>query len=130
MANSTKGPEIANFRGETATVNGTLLHYWVGGNPQGTPVLLWHGFLGAGYSWHKVMPLLAVAGYAILVPDMRGYGDSGKPPGTAGYDAHALGEEFRALVRQIQFGNGKEASSRNDSRARDRRRKSPGGKGR
>jgi pimeloyl-ACP methyl ester carboxylesterase len=107
MANSTTVPEIANFRSETATVNGTPLHYWVGGNPQGAPVLLWHGFLGTGYSWHKVMPLLAEAGYAILVPDMRGYGDSGKPPGTDGYDARALGEEFRALVRQIQFGNGK-----------------------
>jgi pimeloyl-ACP methyl ester carboxylesterase len=38
---------------------------------------------------------------------MRGYGDSDKPAGTAGYDARALAEEFRALVRQIGFGGGK-----------------------
>jgi pimeloyl-ACP methyl ester carboxylesterase len=38
---------------------------------------------------------------------MRGYGDSDKPPGTEGYDARALAEEFRALVRQIGFGGGK-----------------------
>ena len=101
-----KAPEISNFRSETATVNGTRLHYWIGGNLHGKPVLLWHGFLGTAYSWHKVMPLLADAGYAVLVPDMRGYGDSDKPAGIAGYDARSLAEEFRALVKQLEFGNG------------------------
>jgi pimeloyl-ACP methyl ester carboxylesterase len=38
---------------------------------------------------------------------MRGYGDSDKPAGVKGYDARALAEEFRALVRQIGFGGGK-----------------------
>jgi pimeloyl-ACP methyl ester carboxylesterase len=37
---------------------------------------------------------------------MRGYGDSGKPAGTDGYDGRSLAEEFRQLVRQIGFGNG------------------------
>ena len=101
-----KAPEISNFRSETATVNGTRLHYWIGGNLHGKPVLLWHGFLGTAYSWHKVMPLLADAGYAVLVPDMRGYGDSDKPAGIVGYDARSLAEEFRALVKQLEFGNG------------------------
>jgi pimeloyl-ACP methyl ester carboxylesterase len=97
--------EIASFRSETAVVNGVRLHYWIGGVPNGTPVLLWHGFLGTSYSWHKVMPLLAEAGFSILVPDMRGFGDSDKPAGTEGYDARAISEEFRALVRQIRFGS-------------------------
>lgn len=106
MNHSTSTPEIANYRSVTATVNAVRLHFWIGGNPHGKPVLLWHGFLGTAYSWHKLMPLLAQAGYAVLVPDMRGYGDSDKPEGTEGYDARALAEEFRALVRQIQFGGG------------------------
>jgi pimeloyl-ACP methyl ester carboxylesterase len=38
---------------------------------------------------------------------MRGYGDSDKPAGTAGYDARALAEEFRALVRELGFGAGR-----------------------
>ncbi|MBD5654771.1 MAG: alpha/beta hydrolase, partial [Candidatus Eremiobacteraeota bacterium] len=50
---------------------------------------------------------LAAAGLRVLVPDMRGFGDSDMPDGTDGYDAHALAEEFRALVREIQFGNGR-----------------------
>jgi len=52
------------------------------------------------------MPALANAGLAVLAPDMRGYGDSDKPQGALGYDARALAEEFRALVRQIGFGAG------------------------
>jgi pimeloyl-ACP methyl ester carboxylesterase len=52
------------------------------------------------------MPLLAEAGFSVLVPDMRGYGDSDKPAGTEGYDARALSEECRELVRQIEFGAG------------------------
>ena len=64
-------------------------------------MLLWHGFLSTSLEWRRVMPPLAQAGYAVLVPDMRGYGDSDKPPGTAGYDGRAQAEEFRALVRQI-----------------------------
>lgn len=53
------------------------------------------------------MPVLAEAGYAVLVPDMRGYGDSDKPPGTEGYNGRALAEEFRALAREIGFGAGR-----------------------
>ena len=98
---------IAGFVSDTADVAGVRLHYWTGGDPTGPPVLLWHGFLGTSYSWHKVMPALADAGCAVLVPDMRGYGDSDKPAGTEGYDGRALAQEFRALVKQIGFGGGR-----------------------
>lgn len=98
--------ESASFRSETAVVNGIRLHYLIGGNPHGKPIVLWHGFLGTAASWYKVMPLLAEAGYSVVVPDMRGYGDSDKPAGNDGYDARALAEEFRALVKQIEFGIG------------------------
>ncbi len=98
---------MPNFDSEMACVDGVRLHYRVGGDPSGPPVLLWHGFLGTGYTWRKVMPALAEAGCAVLVPDMRGFGDSDKPVGAIGYDGHALAEEFRALVRQIGFGAGR-----------------------
>ena len=97
---------IEHFESATALVGGVTLHYWLGGDPNGPPVLLWHGFLGTSYSWHKVMPLLAEAGYSVLVPDMRGYGDSDKPAGIKGYDVRALAEEFRLLIRTIGFGAG------------------------
>ncbi len=107
MNTSSSTPSVPGFTSQAATVAGVRLHYWLGGDPTGPPVLLWHGFLSTSLEWRAVMPALAQAGYAVLVPDMRGYGDSDKPSGTEGYDARALAEEFRALVRQIGFGGGK-----------------------
>ena len=43
----------------------------------------------------------------VIVPDMRGFGDSDKPPGSDGYDAHALAEECRALLAETGFGRGR-----------------------
>ena len=106
MSASAQKLPIDGLRSETADVNGVRLHYWVGGPKDGRPVILWHGFLSTAYAWHRVAPALAQAGMAVLVPDMRGYGDSDKPEGVEGYDARALAEECRALVRQIGFGWG------------------------
>jgi pimeloyl-ACP methyl ester carboxylesterase len=99
--------KIDSFQSAKANVDGINLHYWIGGDPNGLPVLLWHGFLGTGYSWYKVMRLLAKAGYSVLVPDMRGYGDSDKPAGVDGYDGRALAGEFRSLTKHIGFGSGR-----------------------
>lgn len=96
---------IPGFESRSEVVNGVRLHYWIGGDPSGPPVLLWHGFLSTSYGWRHVAPALAESGAAVLIPDMRGYGDSDKPAGVEGYDGRALAEEFRALVRQIGFGS-------------------------
>jgi pimeloyl-ACP methyl ester carboxylesterase len=37
-------------------------------------LLLLHGFPEIAYSWRKIMPPLAAAGYRVLAPDLRGYG--------------------------------------------------------
>ena len=37
-------------------------------------VLLLHGFPELAYSWRKIIPLLAKAGYRVCAPDLRGYG--------------------------------------------------------
>lgn len=99
--------EMPGFETRVAAVNGQSLAYWIGGDPAGTPVLLWHGFLGSRFSWHRVMPLLAEAGYRVIAPDMRGYGDSSKPAGTAGYDGRTLAGDFRQLTREAGFGDGR-----------------------
>lgn len=98
---------VPDVTSETAVVNGVRLHYLISGEPDGPPVLLWHGFLNTCQSWRKVVPILTQAGCSVLAPDMRGYGDSDKPGGVEGYDDRALAEEFRALVRKIDFGRGK-----------------------
>jgi pimeloyl-ACP methyl ester carboxylesterase len=97
---------IEGFESGYDTVDGVRLHYWRGGDPDGCPVVLWHGFLGTGYAWREVARALAQQGRHVLVPDMRGYGDSDKPAGVDGYDARFLAEEGRRLVARLGFGAG------------------------
>ena len=85
--------QIPGFESTYVTLNNVRIHYWIGGNPDGPPVLLWHGFLGTSYTWHKMMPMLAAAGFAVLAPDMRGYGDSDKPGGKDGYELRQSAHE-------------------------------------
>jgi pimeloyl-ACP methyl ester carboxylesterase len=57
-------------------VNGIRMHVLEAGFEQKErrPVLLVHGFPELAYSWRKVMPALAAAGYHAIAPDLRGYG--------------------------------------------------------
>src|SRR3954454_8655063 len=57
-------------------INGLSMHVLEAGfETPGRPcVLLLHGFPELAYSWRKVMPALAEAGYHVLAPDQRGYG--------------------------------------------------------
>ena len=57
-------------------INGLRMHVLEAGfEPNGRPaVLLLHGFPELAYSWRKVMPPIAAAGYHVIAPDVRGYG--------------------------------------------------------
>ena len=50
------------------------------GTPGRPLVLLLHGYPNLAYSWRKIMPALAAAGYYVIAPDIRGFGR------TTGYD--------------------------------------------
>ena len=55
-------------------MNGLTLHVLEAGKPGQPCVLLLHGFPELAYSWRRVIPALADAGYHVLAPDLRGYG--------------------------------------------------------
>ena len=57
-------------------VNGLRMHVLEAGSRAGARagVLLLHGFPELAYSWRRLMPALAEAGYHVLAPDLRGYG--------------------------------------------------------
>lgn len=82
-----------------AEVNGLDIHLLEAGHetPGRPTVLLLHGFPEIAYSWRKVMPRLAGAGYHVIAPDQRGYGR------TTGWDADYDGDlssyRFLNLVR-------------------------------
>jgi pimeloyl-ACP methyl ester carboxylesterase len=76
-------------------INGLRMHVLEAGfETKGRPcVLLLHGFPELSFSWRKVMPRLAAAGYHVIAPDQRGYGR------TTGWDANYDGDlaSFRLL---------------------------------
>src|ERR1700742_3579667 len=57
-------------------INGLRMHVLEAGfETKGRPcLLLLHGFPELAFSWRKVMPVLAEAGYHVIAPDQRGYG--------------------------------------------------------
>ena len=56
--------------------NGLQCHVLEAGDPANPCVLLLHGFPELAYSWRKVMVPLAEAGFHVLAPDQRGYGQT------------------------------------------------------
>jgi pimeloyl-ACP methyl ester carboxylesterase len=75
----------------------------------GPLVLLAHGWPESWYSWRHQLTMLAAAGYHVVAPDMRGYGETDKPAAVDDYDINhlagdlvgildALGEETAILV--------------------------------
>ena len=69
-------------------INGLRMHVLEAGfETSGRPcLLLLHGFPELAFSWRKVMPQLASAGYHVIAPDQRGYGR------TTGWDADYDGD--------------------------------------
>src|SRR4051794_8898954 len=55
-------------------INGLTMHVLEAGEPGDPCLLLLHGFPELAWSWRKVMPALAAAGYHVVAPDQRGYG--------------------------------------------------------
>src|ERR1700740_3113176 len=76
-------------------INGLSMHVLEAGfeSKGRSCVLLLHGFPELAFSWRKVMPALAEAGYHVIAPDQRGYGR------TTGWDADYDGDlnSFRLL---------------------------------
>ncbi|RKO92037.1 Alpha/Beta hydrolase protein [Blyttiomyces helicus] len=75
-----------------ATVNSVRYHYVDEGS--GEPIFLVHGFPDLWWGWRHVIPALVAKGYRVIVPDIRGYGQTDAP--------HASDE---ATLRQYGFKN-------------------------
>ena len=81
--------------------NGIRLHAVETGpqSPDAPLVVLLHGFADYWYSWRRQLVDLGAAGYRTVAVDLRGYGDSDKPP--RGYDGWTLAGDIAALVRAL-----------------------------
>jgi haloacetate dehalogenase len=93
------------FKTEDIKTSGTTVHIVYGGNRNGPPLLLLHGIPETHILWRKVAPALA-QDYFIVLPDLRGYGDSGKPPGGAdhfAYSKRAMAQDQVEVMKHLGF---------------------------
>jgi haloacetate dehalogenase len=100
-------PPTANFfpgfdpiRIETSatTINGVR-----GGS--GPPLLLLHGYPQSHLEWTRVAPMLAEH-FTVVATDLRGYGDSGKPPdgeNHSGYSKREMARDQVEVMEQLGF---------------------------
>lgn len=96
-------PLFPDFRPETLDVDGVQIMARVGGS--GPPLLLLHGHPQTHAIWHRVAAPLA-ASHTVVMTDLRGYGDSSKPPGEPdhrNYAKRAMAWDQVQVMRQLGF---------------------------
>ena len=98
------------------TDDGVQIHARVGGS--GPPLLLLHGHPQTHAIWHRVAPTLAQS-FTLVLPDLRGYGDSSKPAGTLDHANYSKRTMARDMLRAMQhFGHTRFAVLAHDRGAR------------
>lgn len=90
----------ANFKHQTALVNGVNIHYVIGG--KGDPLVLVHGFGQNWYMWNRLLPELSKH-FTVIAPDLRGVGESDKPE--SGYDKKNMAKDIHELVQKLGYKN-------------------------
>ncbi len=91
------------FARERVSANGISLHAVRGG--AGPPVLLLHGYPQTHAIWHRVAPALTER-FTVVCPDLRGYGDSAKPPSDSRHESYSkrvMAEDQLQLMRALGF---------------------------
>lgn len=81
-----------------ADLEGVRLHYLAAGD--GEPVILLHGYAETSHMWRPLMAELART-RTVIAPDLRGAGQSSKPPG--GYDKKTMAQDIHALAASLGF---------------------------
>ena len=100
MLNDVLFPGFATRRIRTRE---TEIHCVIGG--AGPPLLLLQGYPQSHAMWHLVAPALA-RDFTVVCPDLRGYGDSGKPTSDAThlpYSKRAMAQDMADVMRELGF---------------------------
>jgi pimeloyl-ACP methyl ester carboxylesterase len=84
------------FASRKIAVNGIALNVIIEG--EGPDVMLVHGFPDSHWVWRHQIPALVKAGYRVIAPDLRGFGDSEAPIGPSNYRLDRLVDDLRALL--------------------------------
>lgn len=86
--------------------NGIELEVFEAGRENtGNPIVLCHGWPEHAYSWRHQMPALAEAGYHVIVPNQRGFGNSSCPTNVTDYDIEHLTGDLVSLLDHYGYEN-------------------------
>ncbi len=100
---ATLPPAFDDLRLTRVTVGEVSLRVRTGGS--GPPLLLLHGYPETHFAWGLVAGELA-GDFTVVAPDLRGYGDSSKPPAVPGHESYgkrAMAQDCIGLMRQLGF---------------------------
>ncbi len=67
------------------------------------PIILVHGWPEIAYSWKKIMPALAGAGFRVIAPDLKGFGRSDAPSDKALYDIAHITGDLAAMLDALEI---------------------------
>jgi pimeloyl-ACP methyl ester carboxylesterase len=90
-------PNPSALRHRQVAANGARFHVAEIGS--GPLVLFLHGFPESWWAWRRQLPAVAAAGFQAAAMDLRGYGDSDKPP--RGYDPFTLAADVAGVIRTL-----------------------------
>jgi len=90
-------PETESIRHQFVQANGLRFHVAACGDGDRLALCL-HGFPECWYSWRHQLPLLARLGYQAWAPDLRGYGESDRPPRREDYAIESLMQDVAGLI--------------------------------
>lgn len=86
------------------SVNGIELEVFEAGRENaGKPIVLCHGWPEHAFSWRYQVPALVAAGYHVIVPNQRGYGNSSRPRDVTDYDIEHLSGDLIALLDHYEY---------------------------
>lgn len=88
-----------DFNHHFATVNGIRMHYVEEG--EGPLLILLHGYPFLWYLWRHQIKALAAAGYRVIAPDQRGYGQTECPSDPDAYDITHLVGDVVGLIKAL-----------------------------
>lgn len=88
------------MKDEFIVANGIRMHYVTEG--EGEPLLLLHGFPQFWYAWRHQIPVLSKH-FKLIVPDLRGYGQTDRPPHIADYNIDLLGKDIVSLIQALGY---------------------------
>ncbi len=90
---------MADWTHHHVRINGIAMHWVEQG--EGPAIVLCHGFPHIWLSWRHQIPVLAEAGWRVIVPDMRGMGQTEGPEHHSHYDVHAIVDDLTGLLDHL-----------------------------